>query len=97
MWWVILGSVEALLHLSAGALIKKKEVKVWKLVPLILFWSIWKLRNDLLFNGGHPNFDDLGDILKTRIVFWAKSNLPGVHYTVHDFVQYLQQVRHYLR
>ncbi|THG12402.1 hypothetical protein TEA_023347 [Camellia sinensis var. sinensis] len=45
-----------------------------------------ELRNDILFNSGHPNFDDLEDIVKTRIAFWAKNNLPGVQYGVHDFV-----------
>ncbi|THG22320.1 hypothetical protein TEA_010003 [Camellia sinensis var. sinensis] len=44
------------------------------------------LSNDILFNSGHPNFDDLEDIVKTRIAFWAKNNLPGVQYGVHDFV-----------
>lgn len=97
MWWVIPGSIEALLHWWAGASIKKKEVEVWKIVSLVLLWLIWRLRNDVLFNDAHPNFADLEDMVKTRVAFWAKSRLPGVNYTVHDFVHNLQQVRHCLR
>ena len=84
MWWVIPGSIEALLHWWAGASIKKKEVKVWKIVLLVLLWSISRLRNDVLFNDAYLNFANLKDIVKTMIAFSAKSRLSGVNYTVHD-------------
>lgn len=93
MCWVVPCSIEALLQWWAGVKLKKKERKIWNLVPLVMLWSVWKLRNDKVFNGGHPNFADLVDTVKSRIAFWAKSNITGVQYSVHDLVINLNQVR----
>ncbi|KAI7995944.1 hypothetical protein LOK49_LG11G00893 [Camellia lanceoleosa] len=71
-------------------------VQAQECLSLLNQFQLLKLRNDTLFNSGHPNFDDLEDIVKTMIAFWAKNNLPGVQYRVHDFVHNLQQVRHCL-
>ncbi|GMP39669.1 hypothetical protein CsSME_00010408 [Camellia sinensis var. sinensis] len=57
--WVMSGSVEALLQWWASARFKKKVMCIWKIVPLLLLWSIWKLRNEIVFNGGQVNFADL--------------------------------------
>ena len=92
MCCVVPCTVEDLLQ-PVGVKLKKKERTIWNLVPLVMLWSVWKLRNDKVFIGGHSNFADLVDIVKSRIAFWAKSNITGVHYSVQDLVINLNQVR----
>lgn len=91
--WAIPSSVQTLLQWWAGAKFKKKEMCIWKIVPLILLWSVWKLRNDIVFNRGQANFVDLEEIVKLRLSFWAKSSVAGLHYSIHDFLFNFKQVR----
>ena len=30
----------------------KKRKKIWKSIPLCIFWTVWKERNKLAFRGG---------------------------------------------
>ncbi|XP_028057000.1 uncharacterized protein LOC114260993 [Camellia sinensis] len=48
--WVIPDSVAGLLSWWESGKLKKRERKIWKIVPVAL-WSIWKLRNDCLQRG----------------------------------------------
>lgn len=57
-------TIEALLQWWVGVKLKKKERKIWNLVPLVMLCSVWKLRNEKVFNGGHTKFADLVHIVK---------------------------------
>ncbi|XP_028098761.1 uncharacterized protein LOC114298400 [Camellia sinensis] len=46
--------------------------------------DLWKLRNEKVFIGRLPNFVELVDLEKSRIAFWAKSNIAGLQYSVQD-------------
>ncbi|XP_028091616.1 uncharacterized protein LOC114291928 [Camellia sinensis] len=95
-WWdvqaVIPGSVENLLLWWAGGKWRKIEKKIWRAIPLVVMWSIWKCRNECLFRATIPNLEDLCDLIKHRIAFWVKPHLSDLHYSVHDFVFNLRQV-----
>lgn len=67
-------------------------MRIWRLVPIAMLWSVWMLRNDCVFKGSQPNMDDLGETVKVRVGLWAKFGLPEFHYTVHDVVVNLNQV-----
>lgn len=62
-------------------------------MPLVLLWSVWKLRNDIVFNGGQANFADLEEIVKLWVAFWANSSVAGLHYSLHDFLFNFKQLR----
>lgn len=92
MCWVVPCTVEALLQWWVEVKLKKKERKIWNLVPLVMLWSVWKLRNEKVFTGRLPNFVELVDLVKSRIAFWTKSNIAGLQYLVQDIVINLHQV-----
>lgn len=91
--WVIPVIVDGVLLWWLGTKFKKLVMRIWRLVPIAMLWSVWRLRNDCVFKGSQPTMDELGEIVKVRVGLWAKSRLPEIHYTVHDVVANLNQVR----
>ena len=54
---------------------------------------MWRLRNEVVFNGHQPDMMELGELVKVRVGLWVRSSLPSVHYSVHQIVENLSQVR----
>ena len=50
--WVFPESVKEVLCNWKGSFVGKKRKKLWKSIPLYIFWTIWKERNRLAFRGG---------------------------------------------
>ncbi|XP_028105674.1 uncharacterized protein LOC114304715 [Camellia sinensis] len=91
------GDVESVY--SIGGLVWKlsKQLKlILNVIPLVVLWSIWKQRNDYLFNSAQVNIEGLCDSIKVRIALWIKSSCPVVLYSVNDIAHHLQQVIVYL-
>ncbi|XWS42557.1 hypothetical protein CRYUN_Cryun16bG0024600 [Craigia yunnanensis] len=40
-------------------------------------WSIWLMRNDIIFNGKVSNFRQIIDIIKFRTASWFKAKWPN--------------------
>lgn len=70
--WVIPSSMEAILHWWSGTKCKFQVKEIWKVVPLALMWSVWKLRNECLFKEAKPYFVELIELVKVRVAMWAK-------------------------
>ncbi|RVX11715.1 putative ribonuclease H protein [Vitis vinifera] len=49
--WVFPNSVKEVLSSWKGSFVGRKRKKVWKSIPLFIFWTIWKERNRLAFKG----------------------------------------------
>lgn len=64
------GSMEGLLQWWVGWKFRKKEGRVWRVLPAAVIWSIWKCRNDCLFFGIQPNLVELSDLIKVRVALW---------------------------
>ena len=50
--WVIPSSIKETLLGWNDSFVGKKCQKVWKAVPLCLFWMVWKERNKIAFKKG---------------------------------------------
>ncbi|XP_028121359.1 uncharacterized protein LOC114318621 [Camellia sinensis] len=87
------GSVVDLFVWWSGTKIRKKELQLWNAIPFDATWSIWKLRNDCVFNSAHPNFMELCELIKIRVAIWLKCHSIGNSYSIHDFVSNLNQIR----
>lgn len=65
--WAIPRSVAEVLQWWDGVRMKKRERKIWKVVPLILMWFVWTMINEVMFNGKHLVVDELLELIKTRV------------------------------
>ncbi|XP_028090503.1 uncharacterized protein LOC114290742 [Camellia sinensis] len=92
--WVIPNSVQGLLQWWSFYKMKKIQKPLWKVVLLAIFWSIWKHRNECVFNGLRPNFEDLCEPVKVRIALWVKSSPAKVEFSINDVVLNSQQVQY---
>lgn len=90
--WAIPSSVQGLLHWWSRDKFKSKESRIRQVIPSVVFWYVWKLRNDCKFKGALPAVEDLTERIKLHIALWAKWLLK-VDYSTHDFVSNLHQVR----
>lgn len=79
--WAIPGSVQSLLSWGDGFKVRK-VLKIWKIVPMAVLWSVWKLRNECLFNNAQPDFVNLEDLVKVRVALWTESNMKNFHYSL---------------
>lgn len=82
--WVSPGTVEGLFLSWSGIKLKKKMLAVWKTLPAAVFWSVWRCRNDCLFNKVQPDGIVLVELIKVRVALWVSSSLKGFNYSVHD-------------
>lgn len=99
-WWDFQGAfpetIDSLLLWWDGVRLNKREKKIWRAIPPIVLWSLWKYRNDCVFNDTSPNLSKLCELVKIRIAIWLKSVLKEYHLLVQDFISNLKGIRHCL-
>ena len=71
--WVLPYSVRDTLLGWRGINMGKKRTKVWKAVPLCLFWAVWKERNRIAFENEELSIYRLKNSFACNIWFWTKS------------------------
>ena len=50
----------------------KKRKKIWKFIPLCIFWMVWKERNRLAFRGGSLAVQKLKNSFVCNLWSWAR-------------------------
>ncbi|RVW68652.1 Flowering time control protein FY [Vitis vinifera] len=87
--WVFPNSVKEVLSSWKDSFVGRKRKKVWKSIPLFIFWTIWKERNRLAFKGGVLAFQKL----KTSFVYnfwgWAKVYIDMESNSLIDFLEWI--------
>lgn len=100
-WWDLEGalpdSVEGILLWWNGQWFRRVERKIWRGVPLVVLWSVWKHRNDYVFNASAPNLVELCEVIKVRIALWLNPSYSKYLFSVQNFMFNLRQVRCCLR
>ena len=65
----------------------------WIALPLVVFWVIWRMRNDCCFNNVQATWEDMVENVKVYFVQWFKFKFSRVPYLVNDFVYSFDLVR----
>ncbi|KAG5531202.1 hypothetical protein RHGRI_025978 [Rhododendron griersonianum] len=56
------------------------------------FWSLWKMRNEHLFQNKALNWKEAVYLIKLRIAFWVKSKGDYTDYSINDFLYKLRSI-----
>ncbi|RVW50823.1 hypothetical protein CK203_076848 [Vitis vinifera] len=72
-----------------GSFVGRKRKKVWKSIPLFIFWTIWKERNRLPFKGGVLAYQKLKTSLVYIIWGWAKVYIDMESKSLIGFLEWL--------
>ena len=67
----------------------KKHRKVWRTIPLCLFWTVWKERNMIVFDNEVLSIQRLKNSFVCNIFSWAKSSIVVGPLTLFNFVDWL--------
>ncbi|XWS09195.1 hypothetical protein CRYUN_Cryun40dG0065000 [Craigia yunnanensis] len=59
----------------------------------VIFWSIWLLRNDMVFNGKVFDFEYIIDTIKFCLTSWFKAKWPDCPNTVLDVVKFHMDIQ----
>ena len=70
--WVFPEKVKEALFCWWGPFVGKKRKKIWKSIPLCIFWTVWKERNRLAFRGGSLAIQTLKNSFVCSLWSWAK-------------------------
>lgn len=61
--------------------------KIWWAIFYIISWSIWKERNERIFNNSASSKDKLCDLILTRLGWWIKAWGDPFPYSISEMVQ----------
>eukprot|EP00258_Populus_trichocarpa_P028500 XP_024444519.1 uncharacterized protein LOC112324681 [Populus trichocarpa] len=65
----------------------KFQKKAWVMLFFSVAWSIWLLRNDVIFKQKIPNYDTLFFLIVTRLCLWLKATEPDFPYSSSDLLR----------
>ena len=70
--WVFPETVKEVLLSWRGPFVGKKRKRIWKSIPLYIFWTLWKERNRLAFRGGVIAIQKLKNSFVCNLWCWAR-------------------------
>ena len=87
--WVLPETVKETLISWRGSFVGKKRKKIWKSIPLCIFWTVWKERNRLAFKGGVVNIQRLKSSFVCNLWNWAKVHLGEESFSLIGFLEWI--------
>lgn len=66
---------------------------LWEIIPYALCWSIWRARNDIVFNQKEFSSEGVWDIHLMHIMWWVKARWKDFPFSLYDFTQHFEKVR----
>ena len=72
-----------------GSFVGKKRKKIWKSIPLCIFWTVWKERNRIVFRGGSLDIQKIKYSFVCNLWSWAKVYIGEESYSLLGFLEWL--------
>ena len=87
--WVFPESVKEVLFSWRGHFVGKNRKKIWKAIPLCIFWTVWKERNRLAFKGGVLHIQKLKNFFICNLWGWARLDIEDNSLSLLGFLEWL--------
>ncbi|CAL5410995.1 unnamed protein product [Camellia sinensis] len=91
--WCIQDSVDGLLQWWMRVNFNHFDRLIWRAIPLIVLWSLWKCRNECIFEEAQPNTSNLSETIKVRAALWLKASIKDLPFSVDDLTFNWRQIR----
>ncbi|PSS35998.1 3-methyl-2-oxobutanoate hydroxymethyltransferase [Actinidia chinensis var. chinensis] len=59
----------------------------WEVLFYAVFWTLWKVRNEVIFKGGNLDLHAVVELLKWRCVFWVEYYFKLEVFSVEDVIR----------
>ncbi|KAE8669100.1 hypothetical protein F3Y22_tig00112256pilonHSYRG00003 [Hibiscus syriacus] len=82
------GKLEDLLILWVHVPVKSSLKPLWQLAFFGIVWTLWLVRNEVIFNNKKCETMNISDLVLMRIGLWAKSKWPNAILSINDFISY---------
>ena len=89
MQWVLHSSIKRNLIAWHGASVSKGKEKAWRAAPLYLMWTLWRERNERVFNDNERTDQALKLSFLYTLVNWGRVYLETHSLSLFDFVEWL--------
>ncbi|WKA02253.1 hypothetical protein VitviT2T_020466 [Vitis vinifera] len=87
--WVFPETVKEVLLSWRGSFVGKKRKKIWKSIPLCIFWTVWKERNRLAFKGGELHIQKLKNFFVCNLWGWSRLDIGEDSISLLGFLEWL--------
>lgn len=72
---------------------KSLEKFMWETCFFASVWTLWLMRNNLVFNGVLSTVGEVGEAIKTKVAMWVKVKFNIKVYSVEEFKIFLDGIR----
>ena len=91
--WVVHNDPMFMFLVWQQALPDKSGKKLWLMSFFAIIWSIWLMRNDMVFNGKAFDLEQIIDIFKFRLASWFKVKWPKTPHSILDIVKFSKDIQ----
>ncbi|XP_021990974.1 uncharacterized protein LOC110887709 [Helianthus annuus] len=82
---IIAFGLKDLLDAHVAVVGSKKKKKVFSAIFQVVIWSIWKMRNEVIFGNEYPNISKVVDESKSMSFLWIKYQLKSLDWTWNEW------------
>ena len=69
------------------------ERKLWLSLMYVVLWTIWRIRNKIIFEHQEPNWELESLMVKTRLGYWATGWSHDLPFSANQFVNNLEVIQ----
>ncbi|CAM8929340.1 unnamed protein product [Rhodiola kirilowii] len=91
--WVVPQNARCLLESWEIGGVSNSSKRLGKILCYATLWSIWEERNRRCFHNQRRSVEEVGDLVKARVAWWAKFRNTKCPYSVETIKRCIEEVR----